>query len=80
MALVEESDDLVAGLEAGDARADGLDGAGAVGAGDHAGLFGEWVFALGNDEIAVVEGGGVDWLCWLGCGGFDEFLVSVTYS
>lgn len=60
MRLVEESDDLVAGLEAGDALADGLDDAGAVGAGDYTVLDGEGIFAFRDDEVAVVEGGGVD--------------------
>ena len=36
VALIEERDDFVAGLEAGDAWADGFDGAGAVGTGDNA--------------------------------------------
>jgi hypothetical protein len=60
VALVEEHDDFVAGLEAGYAGADGEDGAGAVGAGDYAVFDGEGVFALGDYDVAVVEGGGVD--------------------
>ena len=44
--LVEECEDSVALLEAGDAFACGDDGAGAVGAGDHRVGYGERVFAL----------------------------------
>jgi hypothetical protein len=49
------------GLETCDALSYRLDDAGAVGAGDHGRLHGEGVFALGNDEVAVIEGGGVDY-------------------
>jgi hypothetical protein len=61
VALVEERDDFVAGLEARYARSDGEDLAGAVGAGDYAVFYGEGVFALGDYEVPVVEGGAVDY-------------------
>ena len=60
VALVEESDDLVAGTEAGDVLADGEDSAGAIGAGDDAVLGGERVLSEREDEIAVVEGSTLD--------------------
>lgn len=63
MALIEESDDLVALLEAGYGLADCLDDAGAIGAGNDVVGGGEGVGALGDDEIPVVEGGTVH------CGG-----------
>lgn len=44
--LVEHGDDLVAGLELGDARSDSFDGAGTVGTGDNVVICWEWVFAL----------------------------------
>jgi hypothetical protein len=79
MALVEEGYDFVCGvsgqciqgrwgrrtssLEACDVLADGFDGAGTVRARDD-GLFGrEGVFAMGNDEVTVVEGSGVHYHC-----------------
>jgi hypothetical protein len=49
-------------LEACDVLADGLDCAGAVGSWDDVVLHGEGVHALGDDEIAVVERRGVDWI------------------
>lgn len=55
MALVEESDDLVASLEAVYMLADSDDLARAVGAGDDAGAEGEGVLALGDNEIAVLQ-------------------------
>jgi hypothetical protein len=63
VALIEESKDFVALLEARDAGADGFDYAGAVGGGDDRGAQGEGVEALDNGQVAVVEGGGLD------CGG-----------
>lgn len=60
VALVEESDDLVTGAEAGDVLADGEDSAGAIGAGDDAVLGGEGVLSEREDEIAVVEGSALD--------------------
>jgi hypothetical protein len=60
VALVEESDNLVAGAEAGDVLADGEDSAGAIGAGDDAVLGGEGVLSEREDEIAVVEGSTLD--------------------
>lgn len=49
------------GLESSDVLADGLYNAGAVGARDDAVLHGEWVFALGDDQVAVVERRCMDW-------------------
>ena len=60
VALVEEGDDLVAGLEAGDVLADGEDGTGTIGAGDDTILGGEGVSADREDEITVVEGSTLD--------------------
>lgn len=59
--LVEEREDVVAFLETGDAGADGFDHTGAVGGWDYAVALGEGVKAFDNGEVAVVEGGGVDW-------------------
>ena len=61
VALVEEGDDLVAGLEAGNVLADGEDGTGTIGAGDDTILGGEGVSADREDEITVVEGSTLDW-------------------
>lgn len=61
MSLVEEREDFVAGGEFGDLFAHGGDGAGAVGAGDDVVGYAEGVLAFSYDEVAVVEGGGVDW-------------------
>lgn len=60
VALVEERDNLVAGLEALDVLADGYDGAGAIGAGDNGGRDAEGVLAFGDYEVAVVEGDALD--------------------
>lgn len=58
--LVEEREDVVAFLETGDAGADGFDDAGAVGGWDYAVALGEGVEAFDDGEVAVVEGGAVD--------------------
>lgn len=58
--LVEERCDLVAQLEARDASADGDHFADAVGGGDDVVFVGKGEGALGDGEVAVVEGGGVD--------------------
>lgn len=60
--LVEEGQDFVAFGEAGHAAADGFDGAGAVGGGDHVGGLREGVEAFDDGQVAVVEGGAVDWV------------------
>jgi hypothetical protein len=65
MFLVEEGDDLVAGLEAGDLSSGGEDGAGAVGPGDDVGGDGEGVLALGDDEITVLVCQRVLILTWI---------------
>lgn len=52
--LVEEGNDLVAGLEAGDVLANGENGTSTIGAGDHVGDLRERVFAQRDDEIAVL--------------------------
>lgn len=62
MALVEEGDDFIARLEARDVRADGDDGACAVRTRDNGRGEREGVFALWDDEVAVVEGYALD--CW----------------
>jgi hypothetical protein len=61
VALVEEGEDFVALLEASHAGADGFNHARAVGGGDDGHVQGEGVEAFDNGEVAVVEGGGVDW-------------------
>lgn len=71
MSLVEEGDDFVASLEAVDVAADGFNNAGAVGGGDNVVLDGEGVFTLRDDEVAVVEGGALDW--GFGQLGFSNF-------
>lgn len=63
VALVEESDDLVSGLELVDVGADGFDDTGAVRGGDYTVTLGEGVETLGNDQVTVVEGGAVDCGC-----------------
>ena len=60
VALVEERADFVALFEAADARANGDDAAAGVRAWDTRCLHGEGVHALGDDEVAVVEGYGID--------------------
>jgi hypothetical protein len=60
VALVEEGDDLVAGLEAGDVLADGEDGTGTIGAGDDTIPGGEGVASDREDQITVVEGSTLD--------------------
>lgn len=60
--LVEEGYDTVALLESCDAATDGLDDTSAIRAGNNTVLRGEGVLALGNDEVAVVEGCSVDWI------------------
>jgi hypothetical protein len=55
VALVEDGDNVIAGLEELDVFADGNDCAGTIGAGDDASLEGEGVLALGDDEIAVLD-------------------------
>lgn len=60
--LVEEGQDFVAFGEAGYAGPDGFDGAGAVGGGDHVGGLREGVEAFDDGEVAVVQGGAVDWV------------------
>jgi hypothetical protein len=59
--LVEEGEDFVAFLEAVDVAANGFDNASTVGGGDDVVLDGEGVFTLRDDEVAVVEGGALDW-------------------
>ncbi len=54
--LVEERDDLVAGLEARDVPADGEDGAGAVGARNDILLGGKGVFTQRDDDVTVLLG------------------------
>jgi len=66
VALVEEGQDFVAFLEAGDARADGFDYAGTIGGGDDWGAKGEGVEAFDDGEVAVVERGAVDWVVLAG--------------
>lgn len=61
VALVEERGNLVAHREARHARADGDDLTGTVRGGDDVVPEGERVHAPRDDEITVVEGGGVDW-------------------
>lgn len=63
MALVEEGDDLVAGLEASDVLADSEDGTGTIRTGDDAVLGGEGVASDREDQITVVEGSTLD--CWM---------------
>ena len=53
--LVEDGDDLVAGLEALDILADGENGTGAVGAGDDVVDDVKGVQTLGNDKITVLN-------------------------
>jgi len=60
MALVEQSEHLVALLEAGHARADSLDDTSSVRCGNNTGTESEWVETLDDGEIAVVERGAVD--------------------
>jgi hypothetical protein len=62
VALVEEGEDFVALLEARDAGADGFDYTGTVGGGDDGDVQGEGVEAFDDGQVAVVEGGGVDWM------------------
>jgi hypothetical protein len=66
VALVEEGEDFVALLEARDAGADGFDYTGTIGGGDDGDVQGEGVEAFDDGQVAVVEGGGVDWwvLVW----------------
>lgn len=59
--LVEERDDFVAGLEAAYVLANGFDCAGAVGGCYDVIALRERVQALGDDEVAVVKGGAVDY-------------------
>lgn len=66
MALVEESQDLVAFLEAGDARANGFDHTGTVGGGHDWGFEGEGVKSFDDGKVAVVERGAVDWVVLAG--------------
>lgn len=61
VALVEEGDDLVAGLEAGDILADSENGTGAIGAGDNTVLGREGVSSDREDKITVVEGSALDY-------------------
>lgn len=70
VALVEEGDDLVAGLEAGDVLADGEDGTGTVRTGDDAVLGGEGVASDREDQITVVEGSTLE---------FDEDLAITEF-
>ena len=60
MALVEQSEHLVALLEAGHARADSLDDTSSVGCRHNTGTESEWVESLDDGEITVVERGAVD--------------------
>jgi hypothetical protein len=55
VSLVEESDDLVAGLEARHILADCQDGAGAVRAGNDVGGSGEGIMAERDDEVTVLR-------------------------
>jgi hypothetical protein len=75
VALVEEGEDFVALLEARDAGADGFDYTGAVGGGDDGDVQGEGVEAFDDGQVAVVEGGGVDWVVLVGVSLWDERLV-----
>ena len=56
VALVEQGDDLVAGLETPHMLADGDDLASAVGSRDDAHVEGKGVLALGDDEVTVLRG------------------------
>jgi len=60
MPLIEQCRDLVPYLEACHAVAYGLYNAGAVGGGDDGEFECEGVLAFGDDEVAVVEGGGLE--------------------
>lgn len=60
VALVEEEHDLVARLELCDVLAAGFDDTGAIGGGDDVLAEGKGVFALRDDQVAVVEGGALD--------------------
>ena len=82
VALVEESEDFVALLEAGHAGADGFDHTGAVGGGDDGGLQGEGVEAFDDGQVAVVERGGLDWVVLVAesLGGVSDCLLKRTYT
>jgi hypothetical protein len=75
VALVEEGEDLVAFLEARDAGSDGFDYTGTVGGGDDRGAQGEGVEAFDDGQVAVVEGGGLDWGGVRNCDESWEFWV-----
>jgi hypothetical protein len=66
VALVKEGEDFVALLESCDAGADGFDYTGAVGGGDDGSFEGEGVEAFDDGQVAVVEGGTVDWVVLVG--------------
>jgi hypothetical protein len=61
VALVKECDDLVAGLKASDVRANSHDLTGTIGGRDDVFLDGERVQASRDNNITVVEGGGMNW-------------------
>lgn len=60
VALVEERDYFVTGLESCDVLADAFDCAAAIGAGDYWEGMAEGVLAAGYEDVAVVQAGGVD--------------------
>lgn len=71
MRLVEEGDDFVAGFEAADALCAGGDDSASAVRKWYAGKgHSEWVFALGDYQIPIVEGDAFD------C--FEVLLVSVN--
>ena len=61
MALVEQSEHLVALLKAGHARADSFDDTSSVRCRDNAGAKSEWVETLHDGEITVIERGAMDY-------------------
>jgi hypothetical protein len=61
MALVEEDDNLVALLEPAHVFANALHGPGSIRGRDDIVCNAEGVLSLWNDEVAVVEGGGVNY-------------------
>jgi len=60
MSLVEEGNNLVARLEAGDLLADFHNNASTIGAGNNAVGNPEWILAFGDDQVPVVEGHALD--------------------
>jgi len=60
MSLIEEGNNFVARLEAGDLLANFYNYASTIGAGNNAVGNPEWILAFGDDQIPVVEGHALD--------------------